>query len=116
MPVNPISAGQGSGIWSITSETNGAEWTTGAVAEGPAAAKGSGFGSMLADQLKSLETTQNKAAEAAQSLATGEANDPTAAIVAVDIRRDMLYFRKYRVRNYHSPPHSRKYYCNCPNR
>ncbi len=88
MPVNPISAGQSSGVWSITSETNGAEWTTGAVAEGPAATQGGGsFGSLLADQLKSLETTQNKAAEAAQSLATGEATDPTAAIVAVDRAR-----------------------------
>lgn len=88
MAINPVSAGQGSGVWSITSETNGAEWTTGTVAEGPAAAQsGGGFGSMLADQLKSLETTQNKAAQAAQSLATGEATDPTAAIVAVDRAR-----------------------------
>lgn len=88
IPVNPIGAGQGSGVWSISSETNGAEWSTGSIAEGPAAAQGGGsFGSMLANQLQSLETTQNKAAEAAQSLATGEATDPTAAIVAVDRAR-----------------------------
>lgn len=86
MPVDPVSAGQGSGVWSIMPESSGAEWSTGSVAESPAAQKG-GFGSLLADQLKSLETTQNNAAQAAQSLATGEATDPTAAIVAVDRAR-----------------------------
>jgi flagellar hook-basal body complex protein FliE len=88
MPINPISGGVDTSAFKITPDTNGAEWSVGSVADGPATkTSGGSFGSMLSNQLQGLETTQNKAAEAAQSLATGDATDPTAAIVAVERAR-----------------------------
>jgi flagellar hook-basal body complex protein FliE len=43
-----------------------------------------GFGSMLSSSIQSLTETQNQAAGAAQALATGEATDPTAVVMAVE--------------------------------
>ena len=45
---------------------------------------GKGFSSMLSQSISSLADSQTKAAEAAQSLATGQASDPTAVVMAVE--------------------------------
>jgi flagellar hook-basal body complex protein FliE len=60
---------------------NGAEWQIGAV-EAPSQAPGAGsaFGKLLGD----LQATQTEAAAASQALATGEASDPTAVVMAVE--------------------------------
>ena len=39
---------------------------------------------MLAEPARQLEATQNDAAEASQALATGQATDPTAVVMAVE--------------------------------
>ena len=44
----------------------------------------SGFGDLLGKSLGSLATTQQQAADAAQALATGQASDPTAVVMAVE--------------------------------
>jgi flagellar hook-basal body complex protein FliE len=66
----------------------GAEWQIEPIEPAPqgtpAAADGSGFGSMLGGAMKSLAATQQEAAGAAQALATGEATDPTAVVMAVE--------------------------------
>ena len=75
--------------------TSGAEWNIGSV-DGSAGAGagaaapsggGSGFGSMLTDQLGKLEGTQNEAAKASQALATGQASNPEAVVMAVERAR-----------------------------
>jgi len=45
---------------------------------------GAGFGDLLGKSLDSLAATQQEAAEAAQALATGQASDPTAVVMAVE--------------------------------
>ncbi len=45
---------------------------------------GSGFGDLLGKSLQSLADTQTEAANAAQALATGQASDPTAVVMAVE--------------------------------
>jgi flagellar hook-basal body complex protein FliE len=77
--------------------TSGADWNVGSV-DGSAGASagaggvapsggGSGFGSMLTDQLDKLEGVQNDAAKASQDLATGQATDPEAVVMAVERAR-----------------------------
>jgi flagellar hook-basal body complex protein FliE len=77
--------------------TSGADWNVGSV-DGSAGAGagaggvapsggGSGFGSMLTDQLDKLEGVQNDAAKASQELATGQATDPEAVVMAVERAR-----------------------------
>jgi flagellar hook-basal body complex protein FliE len=75
--------------------TSGAEWNVGSV-DGSAGAGagaaapsggGSGFGSMLTDQLDKLEGVQNDASKASQALATGQASDPEAVVMAVERAR-----------------------------
>jgi flagellar hook-basal body complex protein FliE len=61
----------------------GAEWQIAPV-EAPAAAGDSGFGAMLGDSIQALAKTQNDAASQAQALATGQAEDPTAVVMAVE--------------------------------
>src|SRR5690349_10585542 len=64
---------------------SGAEWQIGATAPAAQApATGGGFGSMLSNSIQSLTDTQNEAAGAAQALATGQASDPTAVVMAVE--------------------------------
>ena len=65
--------------------TTGAEWTVAPVepTQAPAEA-GSGFGDLLGKSLQSLADSQNEAAGAAQELATGQATDPTAVVMAVE--------------------------------
>jgi flagellar hook-basal body complex protein FliE len=62
--------------------TTGAEFSV--TATEPAQQGGSGFGDMLSSSLQSLADTQNEAAGAAQALATGQASDPTAVVMAVE--------------------------------
>ncbi|HWK26599.1 MAG TPA: flagellar hook-basal body complex protein FliE [Solirubrobacter sp.] len=65
---------------------SGAEWQI-APPEAPAdAASGAGsdFGKMLSDSISSLAATQNEAATQAQALATGQAEDPTTVVMAVE--------------------------------
>jgi flagellar hook-basal body complex protein FliE len=76
MPVDP------------TMLTRGAEWSIGTVEPvEPPAQDGAGFGSMLANKVGELEKLQAAAAEGAQALATGEATDPTAVVMAVEKAR-----------------------------
>jgi flagellar hook-basal body complex protein FliE len=72
MPVDPITAARG------------AEWQIGGLTETQPAPQPGGFGDMLSQSLGSLAKTQNEAAEAAQALATGAAEDPTAVVMAVE--------------------------------
>ena len=65
---------------------SGSEWQVqpveGVQPSGDAA--GSDFGSMLGDSISALARTQNDAASQAQALATGQADDPTAVVMAVE--------------------------------
>jgi flagellar hook-basal body complex protein FliE len=47
-------------------------------------AEGAGFGDLLGKSLQSLAATQQEASEAATALATGQASDPTAVVMAVE--------------------------------
>jgi flagellar hook-basal body complex protein FliE len=75
--------------------TSGAEWNVGSVdgsagaGAGAAAPSGGGsaFGSMLTDQLGKLEGVQDDAAKASQALATGQASNPEAVVMAVERAR-----------------------------
>jgi flagellar hook-basal body complex protein FliE len=65
----------------------GAEWQIGGGTPLPGSSQapaGGGFGSMLSSSIQSLADTQTEAAGAAQALATGEATDPTAVVMAVE--------------------------------
>ena len=68
--------------------TAGTEWSVpsvdGATGAAQATGGGSGFGSMLTDQLGKLEGVQDQAAHASQALATGQATDPEAVVMAVE--------------------------------
>lgn len=83
LPIDPSIASSAS-EWAIPSvdDATASDGTTGAVQ-----GEGSGFGSMLADQLGKLEATQNEAADASQALATGQATDPEAVVMAVERAR-----------------------------
>jgi flagellar hook-basal body complex protein FliE len=54
--------------------------TTGATS----GAQGSSFGSLLGQSIQSLQSSQDQAASASQALATGQASDPTAVVMAVE--------------------------------
>jgi flagellar hook-basal body complex protein FliE len=65
--------------------TTGVEWTVAPVEGTQAPAQsGSGFGDLLSSSLQSLAATQTEASSAAQALATGQASDPTAVVMAVE--------------------------------
>jgi flagellar hook-basal body complex protein FliE len=55
-----------------------------AAGEGTAESTGAGFGDLLGKSLQSLATSQQEAADAAQALATGQASDPAAVVMAVE--------------------------------
>ena len=64
---------------------SGPEWQVGGSSPGSSQAPASGgFGSMLSNSIKGLADSQNEAAGAAQALATGQASDPTAVVMAVE--------------------------------
>ena len=69
--------------------TTGAEWnvgSVGSVGSDPSAAptQGASFGSLLGQSLQSLQSSQDQAAAASNALATGQATDPTAVVMAVE--------------------------------
>jgi flagellar hook-basal body complex protein FliE len=67
--------------------TVGPEWGVGSVGSvDPSAtpAQGASFGSLLGQSLQSLQSTQDQAAAASNALATGQATDPTAVVMAVE--------------------------------
>jgi len=76
--------------------TSGADWNVGSV-DGSAGAGaagatapsggGAGFGSVLTDQLGKLEGLQNEASKASQAMATGQAANPEAVVMAVERAR-----------------------------
>jgi flagellar hook-basal body complex protein FliE len=72
MPIDPTAAARS------------AEWRIDGLSEAAPAEQAGGFGDMLGKSLESLAKTQNDAAEAAQALATGAAEDPTAVVMAVE--------------------------------
>ena len=74
-----------------TIAATGAEWQIQPLAPSPAAQPAAGggesFGSMLANQVEALATTQTQGAEAARGLATGTATDPAQVMLAVERAR-----------------------------
>ena len=82
-PVTP-----GVSEWAIP-RVGGGEWSVGGLGEAGAAGKAGapdptgGFGSMLSDAIGSLEHTQEVAAEQSRALATGETEDVTSVVTAV---------------------------------
>ena len=64
--------------------TTGAEWSIPADGAQAAPQTGSGFGDLLGKSLQSLADSQTEASSAAQALATGQASDPTAVVMAVE--------------------------------
>ena len=83
LPIDPSVASSAS-EWAIPSVDDATDEGAGA---GAVQGEGSGFGSMLADQLGKLEGMQNEAADASQALATGQATDPEAVVMAVERAR-----------------------------
>jgi flagellar hook-basal body complex protein FliE len=74
MPIDPV-----------TIAASGPEWRIdGAAGAAPAGDQAGGFGDMLGKSLESLAATQADAAKAAEALATGAAEDPTAVVMAVE--------------------------------
>jgi flagellar hook-basal body complex protein FliE len=65
--------------------TTGPEWSIAPADGGQATPQtGSGFGDLLGKSLQSLADSQTEASSAAQALATGQASDPTAVVMAVE--------------------------------
>jgi flagellar hook-basal body complex protein FliE len=66
----------------------GSEWNVGSIGSVDAPSSdtqaGKGFSAMLSQSIQSLADTQTQAADAAQSLATGQASDPAAVVMAVE--------------------------------
>jgi flagellar hook-basal body complex protein FliE len=83
LPIDPSVASSAT-EWAIPSVDDATAEGAGA---GAVQGGGSGFGTMLADQLGKLEATQNDAADASQALATGQASDPEAVVMAVERAR-----------------------------
>jgi flagellar hook-basal body complex protein FliE len=65
--------------------TTGTEWSIPPVDGAQAAPQtGSGFGDLLGKSVQSLADSQTEASSAAQALASGQASDPTAVVMAVE--------------------------------
>ena len=66
--------------------TSGADWNVGGVGsvDPSATAPTQGFGGMLSNAISSLDTSQQQAAGAAQSLVDGTATDPSSVVMAVE--------------------------------
>jgi flagellar hook-basal body complex protein FliE len=66
----------------------GPEWQLGGVGNvggaDAAAPSGNGFGDMLGKAIGSVATDQENASAASRALATGQASDPTAVVMAVE--------------------------------
>ena len=64
--------------------TTGAEWQIGGAEPAATGETPSGFGNILGEQISRLTDLQQRAADASRALATGEATDPTAVVMAVE--------------------------------
>ena len=64
--------------------TTGADWKIGGAEPAAGGEAASGFGNVLTGQISKLTDLQNQAADASQQLATGQATDPTAVVMAVE--------------------------------
>jgi flagellar hook-basal body complex protein FliE len=64
-------------------KAQGAEWSVGGEPAARGADPAGGFGSMLTNAIGDLEQTQNAAAAQSQALATGQTNDLSSVITAV---------------------------------
>ena len=62
----------------------GPEWQIGQLEAPAQQSAGGGFGALLGQSLQSLQATQDQAAQASTDLATGQATDPTAVVMAVE--------------------------------
>ena len=67
-----------------TFSVGGPEWQVGSVDAPAQQTQGSDFVAMIGQSLQSLQTTQDQAAQASTDLATGQASDPTAVVMAVE--------------------------------
>jgi flagellar hook-basal body complex protein FliE len=72
-----------------TFSIGGPEWQIGGVgnvggADGATQASSSGFGDMLGKAIDSVGADQENASAASRALATGQASDPTAVVMAVE--------------------------------
>ena len=76
-PVPPISGMQ----------VTGPEWQVDPAGAAPAQPHGAGFAGMLGKQVSALDGLQADAASASQALATGQAGDLNAAVMAVERAR-----------------------------
>ena len=65
---------------------NGPEWQVGGIGtpSSPTQPAAGGFGALLGSSLQGLAASQDQAAQAAQQLASGQATDPTAVVMAVE--------------------------------
>jgi flagellar hook-basal body complex protein FliE len=79
MPIDPTFAVTGPEF--RVDGLGGADSATGPDATGTT---GAGFGDLLGKSLQSLADTQTEASGAAQALASGQATDPTAVVMAVE--------------------------------
>ena len=62
----------------------GPEWQIGKLDAPAEQSSGGGLGAMIGNSIKSLQDTQDKASQASTDLATGQATDPTAVVMAVE--------------------------------
>lgn len=83
VPIDPSMVVRG-GEWSVGGLDGG---TLGGPAGGAGAAKDSGFGGMLTDQIGALENLQTDASNASTALATGQATDPSTVVMAIERAR-----------------------------
>lgn len=83
MPIDPTMLTRGP-EWSVGSL--GGESSVGGVGD-TGSTSGASFGDALSGQIGKLEDLQHGAAQAARDLATGNAVDPSSAVVAVDRAR-----------------------------
>jgi flagellar hook-basal body complex protein FliE len=64
--------------------SSGAEWNVGGTQPAATGEAAGGFGNVLTGQISKFTDLQNQAADASQQLATGQATDPTAVVMAVE--------------------------------
>jgi flagellar hook-basal body complex protein FliE len=86
MPIDPISMAGGGDPLAIYRQLTGVSSpaAAGATPSVGGASGAQGFGAMLTDKLQGVVDLQNQGATAAQSLATGQATDVSAATIAVE--------------------------------
>jgi flagellar hook-basal body complex protein FliE len=83
LPIDPSMLARG-GDWNI-GKVDGPD--TAQPGGGAAGTGGAGFGSFLSNKIGELSKVQDQAAQGAQALATGQATDPSAVVMAVEKAR-----------------------------